>query len=363
MLSVSGLISAIIDDSIRPIEAIKEAGQRLSKCGSVLYKYFSDSEISISDFINQSLYFNSIDEFNDPFEFSLVCDQSLFLEFAMRYSQASSDPDSIFEGINAIKDAIPTYRSLDQKKRMQLTEILAAAQPKDQKSSLSVMQFKRFLDLLSKEKKLDNYAFFSDILLAQEQVGSKNQMDDLIQQGKDVFETQLRDQIKSRFQVCCLSETPSSVLMWSHYSNKHRGFVLQYDLRHLSYKKDLLPFTGQMVTLFPVEYIDKASELTEAMVRVGDAKYKNRASGDFASLLYKKNVVWSYEKEWRMLATSAVPVLEKFCKPSAIIFGVDCPQETRNRLFSIADERHISSFEMAIDRPSYSLKMCPFRQK
>ena len=40
--------------------------------------------------------------------------------------------------------------------------------------------------------------------------------------------------ISDMFLTTCLSETPSSILMWSHYAMNHTGFCVEYDFNNLS---------------------------------------------------------------------------------------------------------------------------------
>lgn len=79
--------------------------------------------------------------------------------------------------------------------------------------------------------------------------------------------------------VFCLSESPSDILMWSHYSGKHRGFCVEFDT-------DLDPLFRD---LFQVQYFPTFKEIVYYDgLTVKDA-------------LDKKFDVWGYEREWRVV--------------------------------------------------------------
>ncbi|MBS9930327.1 DUF2971 domain-containing protein [Vibrio alginolyticus] len=91
-----------------------------------------------------------------------------------------------------------------------------------------------------------------------------------------------------RFGVLCLTETKSNLLMWSHYADSHRGFVVGFDVSH--------PFFNQSLTC---DFI----ELNEFLGKVKRVKYDNirPSSNNPTDWIYTKSNDWIYEKEHRML--------------------------------------------------------------
>jgi hypothetical protein len=61
---------------------------------------------------------------------------------------------------------------------------------------------------------------------------------------------------KQLCKVCCFNEDPASMLMWSHYSDNHRGFCIEYDLGDPKAEQ----FRRQ---LYPVVYSDQPYDLTD----------------------------------------------------------------------------------------------------
>lgn len=101
---------------------------------------------------------------------------------------------------------------------------------------------------------------------------------------------ELRKGLIDTFTFCSFSEKPDNVLMWSHYCDGHRGFVLKLDIPES-------PFLHQIVY---------ANELAEEFETQNLAKILTREDHDSndISFLFKdisiKSTVWQYEDEWRI---------------------------------------------------------------
>lgn len=103
------------------------------------------------------------------------------------------------------------------------------------------------------------------------------------------------DNINNDNKMLCLSESPDSMLMWSHYALAHQGVVLGFDSKQLRESMD--------AALWQVEYADCApeivdwerfnEELVQQIQHVPPAQDKAR------KLLLTKSVHWQYEREWR----------------------------------------------------------------
>lgn len=101
----------------------------------------------------------------------------------------------------------------------------------------------------------------------------------------------MSDNLRRGMSVLSLSENPSSVLMWSHYSDSHRGFCIEYDLAALPYG-DL-----RRRLCFPVFYRRKRTDATRWLAK-GIRDFNNLFS-QYLCLL--KSDEWSYEREWRII--------------------------------------------------------------
>lgn len=95
----------------------------------------------------------------------------------------------------------------------------------------------------------------------------------------------------SHLGIFCLSTNPLEILMWSHYTNKHRGFCVEFETNNDPAFKELVQ----------VDYVDDFQEaLFYDGVKIGEA-------------VSKKFRVWSYENEWRAIHTSGVHKLDPKC--------------------------------------------------
>ncbi|WP_081863147.1 DUF2971 domain-containing protein [Azospirillum argentinense] len=115
--------------------------------------------------------------------------------------------------------------------------------------------------------------------------------------------------------MLCLSEKRENLLMWSHYANCHRGFVVEFNGDHQFFKRGT-----------ENEYYNIKKVLYS----------KERPSRSFFNMtyfdvLFTKSIDWSYECEWRMIAPLAHadkepnqdnPLLYLFKVPADCITGV-----------------------------------------
>lgn len=115
---------------------------------------------------------------------------------------------------------------------------------------------------------------------------------------EEIFRRGYVERTQSTFTVASLSENNSSVLMWSHYSNDHKGFCIEYNAREIFYSNEVDKH------FFPVRYI--APEEQQLPISCLALDY----AGLYSVLCKTKD--WDYEKEWR------------------ICFGIECDQTPRN---------------------------------
>ena len=98
----------------------------------------------------------------------------------------------------------------------------------------------------------------------------------------DQMTTDMYEQIKKQYRVYCLSTHSNSTLMWSHYGSSHKGLCLEFSVQNKLFCDAL-----------PIEYIDYYPSFN-----VSD-------TDEDANLrpLLTKSSVWSYEDEFRIIAT------------------------------------------------------------
>ena len=92
--------------------------------------------------------------------------------------------------------------------------------------------------------------------------------------------------------IFCISEIHDSILMWSHYSDNHKGAVIKF----LSLKSIDSPLLGAR----PVHYSQNLPKTKYTdFLNFSSLHRRNEDIRDLLTLT--KSEVWSYEKEWRVV--------------------------------------------------------------
>ncbi len=143
----------------------------------------------------------------------------------------------------------------------------------------------------------------------------ENLSEEIIAKKMEVFKydkTQIQNDIEDNyiehlrkgFCISCFSEKYDSILMWSHYADKHKGICVKFDWRvHSEY------FKG-----YKVKYSSKLPELT----------YNGNGKMDVANVVLTKLNHWKYEKEIRSIVRLEEGIQSAAFNPKSlkgIIFG------------------------------------------
>lgn len=134
----------------------------------------------------------------------------------------------------------------------------------------------------------------------------------------DLFKT-----LDESFGVLCLSERPDDILLWSHYSNSHRGLCLEFDasahpdvfprLHRVVYQKKYPAIPTEFPNLLQMFREKSDGLIEEALFSLADILARELADDtatksqeDMAALglarwFYVKSDNWDYEREWRCL--------------------------------------------------------------
>lgn len=155
---------------------------------------------------------------------------------------------------------------------------------------------------------------------------------DFLEKNSNVLYNELiKQQIK--FRISCFSESPNSILMWSHYANQHQGFCIGYDTSEIE----------EEITkkIYPVFYHETFFQLIEN----GDLNDKI-----FNSLIKFKD--WKYENEWRLISDEKVLCL----KPSKIFLCVRFNDEYIDLFKDIAYEKSCKLYKMKMNYSEYALE-------
>ena len=180
------------------------------------------------------------------------------------------------------------------------------------------------------------------------------------------------------------SEENSNLLLWAHYAENYSGMCVEYDFNLLD--------NNILFHLFPMVYSDRriknenltkftAEELLDLKRMNSDGNYPNDTTylRDIMSLYLVKASCWSYEKEWRIIATypqifnTAEEIGDEEVKEfydisdqiisaknciKAIYVGPRMKSEIKNHIYEICNDKlgKIPVYEMNLSRENYSFE-------
>ena len=149
----------------------------------------------------------------------------------------------------------------------------------------------------------------------------------------------------------------NNALMWAHYTNKHKGFCVEYDL----YKTDNKAF---LINLHPVIYSERRASVPTSLFDLSDISNIKVSTTDesivdlFCAMLTKSNV-WNYENEWRLLLYDEIEELTenkfKIDCISKIILGCRIEEKYEQEIKEICNKNGIHLSKMKLDENSYQL--------
>ncbi|SUW65561.1 Protein of uncharacterised function (DUF2971) [Buttiauxella agrestis] len=104
----------------------------------------------------------------------------------------------------------------------------------------------------------------------------------------------MRYEINQNLACLCLSKEPLNVLMWSHYADKHQGFVVAIDTEKAGYDDE-----AKCLITAPKGEIDYLGSRIESKLKISQ---ENIYDTDMISkLLLTKSLHWKYEEEIRII--------------------------------------------------------------
>ena len=176
------------------------------------------------------------------------------------------------------------------------------------------------------------------------------------------------DDFSSYIRIVALTENDvNSLPMWAHYANNHSGFCIAYNMKD---NPDLYS------TIYQVQYTEQRLDITTFLERhASTLENLNQNEGEklirsislpivHMSMLLSciKNSSWSYEKEYRCIAstrTEGMPYME--ANASEIYIGMNCDHEHVKRLLEIGYTLKIPVYKMTFDEvsPDYKFSVKP----
>jgi len=180
-----------------------------------------------------------------------------------------------------------------------------------------------------------------------EQVIADNRKEKYLDEKSGLFQKLVLEQ----FGICSFSEVPNDILMWSHYSDGHQGFCLEFERSPDNMLQHARAVEYPNNDEFPyVEYWRQKL---------------NEQIDEFAKIVITKSQHWSYEKEWRAL--DRPDQVDKhyrghiYTYPETmlkrVIFGVRMLEEKREVIREMLAGRDVELYEAKIVRNRFQIEV------
>jgi hypothetical protein len=173
------------------------------------------------------------------------------------------------------------------------------------------------------------------------------------------LESYLRN-LNDRLVIFCLSKRNDSSLMWSHYTNGHKGFIIGFDSEHQFFKRQK-DDPKDIGTLEEVRY-----SMDRYVVDIADLEFTSE-------LFLIKNEEWEYEQEMRLarkqnqaseVIDNQAPKIFLFDIPkdaiTSVIFGINSSDELKKEIKEIlkSDEilRNIPHYQAYMDYKTFKIQ-------
>lgn len=288
-----------------------------------LYKYYSINEgchsCSLKNIRDETLWLSLPEMFNDPYECYL-------------FYKPLMTPDKVFK-----KSTVRLIFENAGKKvtKSELKKIVKSAR-NARAENLDSEETVRLITKILTEKKVDLNIDVDDLV--------KNILNAINGNQHEFIEN-----VRKTTTICSLSESNNSILMWSHYADNHRGFVVEYNTHELILDE-------KKPRIFPIIYNNDIHNISNMIY----GEKKNEVSPTFiygaASIKHKD---WCYEKEWRIILQGIRPKNNGFpikvSTPIAIYLGTKISDENKKLIFTVAKEKGINVFQMNMKTDKYEL--------
>lgn len=139
----------------------------------------------------------------------------------------------------------------------------------------------------------------------------------------------------------CFTENENDDIMWSHYGGNHKGICIEYD-------KTKHPFNLSE----KVKYVNEV-----ANIEINNLSYfETQILKKFKEVFLRKNTIWNYENEWRLL--SQANSFQKYLPDAikSITFGFFCDEKSKTEIHEVTDHLKIKYFDVVRSKDSYKIE-------
>lgn len=279
----------------------------------LLYRYRSCNKLALENFQNDLVWMSNPIEFNDPYD-------TIFT-----YSSESITEDTIG------KKCMQYLIKCNHTNGVELNE--------EEINILENYSFRECMAYLLKKDSRYVYLF--------EQVEDCALYNNLHNSNADITLLNKAKDLQKSLNVCCFSQNFNSILMWSHYSDFHRGFCLEYDFRDTDFQSKIEP----------VIYSDNIVDITDYII---NEKIVNPFFVKYTAM--RKYTDWKYEQEWRLIENGKEELKGytlKLPSPKSIFLGCNISKWYETRLIKIAKAKSMKIYKMQMKPDKFELiPMC-----
>lgn len=214
---------------------------------------------------------------------------------------------------------------------------------------------KQLLELLASKDdffaKIESIATFSGVDIPRSEIARVySLLDDGIKQ--------IRIGLGKQVGIECFTQSPTDILMWSYYADKHTGICVEYDFSKLF-------FSLPNAFLFPVYYSESRPLLNLEAIYNPETKQicNDRAVEAFPGLMWSwitKSLEWDREKEWRLISFPIKDDAERSAKLpiiSRIITGINISDENYEIAAGIAKEKGVPIHRTRLKNDQYKIEI------
>lgn len=306
-----------------------------------LFKYFPNSNFSKEALINNTVHLSAPSEFDDPYDCNLFIDGDKFALQRICYyaslcgiiiNQEWNYVDVSRNVAMRIYEHISSGGSLETLFSMNKTNDLVHAH-----QEYFLLSLKKELMRLN----ADGNSYYRAI---------NNVID------KEYDDMQVT---ANRFKISCFTETPYSILMWSHYARFHQGFCIEYETPVFAEENEQIYFN-----LFPVIYTDTRIDFSELSLNWKATGMLSKAElWDFYKYgLLCKSLDWKYQKEWRLISYDNSLTDKKynckFFKIKRVYLGNKMSKKDRLEIIEICKNKYIPYTGVTIASDQFRMRDC-----
>jgi len=169
---------------------------------------------------------------------------------------------------------------------------------------------------------------------------------------------QIREGLGQQVGIECFTQSPTDILMWSYYTDKHTGVCVEYDFAKL--------FTSCANSfLFPVCYSENRPllDIRKVYDPITQQIWNDRIVEVFPSVMRSwitKSKEWEREKEWRLISFPIKNSSERLVRlpiASRIITGINITNENYQLVADIAKEKGIPIHRTRLKNDQYKIEV------